>query len=71
MLYLVIDRRNEMNHSHSSDRALTASIEFWTRLWQQQIEQGMKFWGLWAQALPHETARDLSAEAESHKAPKA
>lgn len=41
-----------------------AGLGFWCRLWQAQIEQSMKFWALWAEALPKPTAAQLAAEAE-------
>lgn len=39
-------------------------LSFWCRLWQAQIEQSMKYWALWAEALPKPTAAQLAAEAE-------
>lgn len=47
--------------------ALAPSIGFWYRIWQQQLEQTFRFWGYWAQYLPHEDAAKLSAEAEALK----
>lgn len=56
-----------MNPIPPTSPALTASIGFWSRHWQQQIEQNQKALALWAQVLPRTTARELAAEAESHK----
>jgi len=44
------------------------SLHFWCRLWQIQIEHSMRFWGAWAEKLPHPSAADLAAEAEAVKA---
>ena len=45
----------------------TPAITFWTRIWQVQIEQTLKFWAAWAQFLPHDSARALAEEAEHMK----
>jgi hypothetical protein len=41
-----------------------AGLGFWCRLWQAQLEQSMKVWAVWAEALPKPSAADLAAEAE-------
>ena len=41
------------------------SIAFWFRLWQNQIEYSMRFWGAMAEKMPHPDAAELSAEAEA------
>jgi len=48
--------------------AMTANMHFWMGLWQQQLEQSLKVWSMWAQAMPHESARELAAEADAMKA---
>lgn len=40
-------------------------IAFWWRLWQNQIEFSLRFWGSLAERMPHPSAADLSAEAET------
>jgi hypothetical protein len=40
-------------------------IAFWWRLWQSQIEYSLRFWGSFAERMPHPNAADLSAEAEA------
>ena len=43
------------------------ALSFWCSLWQAQLEQSLKFWGAFAQYVPHESAADLAAEAEMMK----
>lgn len=43
------------------------SVGFWCRLWQLQIEQSMRFWGAWTAQMPHPSAANLAAEAETLK----
>lgn len=54
-----MDRRN------APAEAWGQAMGFWFRLWQAQIDQSMKFWCLWAQALPRPSAAELAAEAEA------
>lgn len=57
-----------MNQDQSAYDAWTKSTEFWTQLWHQQFEQSLKFWAMFGQAMPHESSRQLAAEAEALKA---
>ena len=43
------------------------AISFWCSLWQTQLEQSLRLWGAWAQYVPHESAAELSAEADMMK----
>ena len=56
-----------MSSKHPSDDALSTGLDFWAMLWQQQFEQNLKIWAIWAQALPHPTAHDLAIEADAMK----
>jgi len=51
---------------------LASGIAFWAGVWQKQFEHNLTLMAAMAQALPHDNARALAADAESHKAkPKA
>lgn len=41
------------------------SVAFWWRLWQNQIEYSLRFWGVVAERIPHPNAAELAAEAEA------
>ncbi len=50
---------------------MTYPVAYWCRLWQAQIEHSAAMMAWWAQFVPHETAAQLSAEAEAaHQPPK-
>ena len=46
-------------------------ITYWCRIWQMQMEFGLRMWGAWAANIPHANARTLSAEAEAMHTPPA
>jgi hypothetical protein len=41
------------------------NVAFWWRIWQNQLEFSLRFWGAMAERMPHPSAADLSAEAEA------
>jgi len=41
------------------------NVAFWWRMWQNQLEFSLRFWGAMAERMPHPSAADLSAEAEA------
>lgn len=43
-------------------------VILFSQMWRAQIEQSLKVMAFWAQFLPHETAREAAAEAESLRA---
>jgi hypothetical protein len=50
-----------------SDAMWRTGIAFWCSLWQAQLETSLRLWSAWAQAFPHESARELAEEAEAMK----
>lgn len=56
-----------MNQDQSTYDTWTKGMEFWTKLWHQQFEQSLQFWAAFGQSIPHETSRELAAEAEALK----
>lgn len=57
-----------MGHQPEHHTALTDSVTFWARFWQQQYEHNLTLLAAMAQAVPHQSARDLAADAEARKA---
>jgi len=53
--------------NQTDNQLWTGGVEFWTRIWQQQIEQNLRLMALWAPLVPHESASELAADAEAHK----
>ena len=57
-----------MDIDQQTYQAWAKGMEFWAGLWHQQMEQSLKFWALMGQSMPHESARELSAEADAMRA---
>lgn len=54
-----------MTRRSTDAEAWGQGLGFWFRLWQVQVEQSLKFWAIWAQAVPRPSAAELSAQAEA------
>ena len=40
-------------------------LTYWMKMWQQQFEQGLRYWAAFGGMVPRPSAADLSAEAEA------
>jgi hypothetical protein len=57
-----------MGHQPEHHTALNDSVTYWARFWQQQYEHNLTLLAMMTQSMPHQSARDLAAEAEARKA---